>query len=148
MPDSWPDSGANDIRFQFEVIKNLSESVRQIATSMADVQKTQVNMLERLARIESNRINEDVADLRARHDAVNGRVDALERDKDVRDGGSLMRKAIVTWWPVIAATFTAIFLLSRAAGVLHLPTDNDKPPIIVPYRTTEAPSTQPRTDGQ
>ncbi len=127
MPEGFSGGGEGDLRFQFEVIKNLSESVRQIAAGMADMQRTQVGMLERLAKIESNRVNEDVADLRARHDSLNGRVDALERDKDHRDGGSALLKAVLTWWPVIGVGFTVLFLLFRATGILHLPTD---PPVI------------------
>jgi hypothetical protein len=63
MPGTMTQGGEpNDLRFQFKVIEGLSESIRQqaasterLATAMAEMQKTQVNMLERLATLEANK---------------------------------------------------------------------------------------------
>lgn len=130
----------NDIRFQFEVIKGLAESVRQQTAALAKVQDTQVTMLERLARIEANRINEDVARIEAtmvagfaRMDAMSktvadkhetalstacGRIDKLEADKDRRDG------AIGVWswmgknWPFAGLVSGLGLIVAWANGKL------------------------------
>lgn len=128
MPEAYSDP--NDIRFGYEVIRNLAESVRQQSEVLRGVQQTQITMLERLARIESNRVNEDVARLQLIMESQDKRIDVLEQDKDLRDGGSLMRKALVTWWPVIAATAMVFWLLFRASGIIHMPSDN--PTVIIP----------------
>lgn len=77
---------APDLAVQFEIIKQLTDSIRQQTTALTEVQKQVSNMSERLARIEANRLHDDVE--RLRHDLADqtGRVDALMRDKDRRDG--------------------------------------------------------------
>lgn len=143
MPDSFTGAEAGDLRFQFEVIKNLAESVRQISTSMADVQRTQVGMLERLAKIESNRVNEDVARLDARVEVVWNKVDKLEQSEDRREGASRFTRAVITWWPVIGVAFTVLFLLFRATGIIHMPQD----PAVQPAAPYQAPPQQPKVSG-
>jgi len=133
MPDGFSSSGESDIRFQFEVIKNLAESGREVAKSVerltntvGDVQKTQINMLERLAKIEANRVNETVAKLEERCDRQSEKIDKLESDKDQRDGGNAMRRALTVWAPLVLAGISALGWILRVAGLLHLPTD---PPV-------------------
>jgi len=143
MPESFAQQEPHDVRFQFEVIKNLAESVRQIAAGMADMQKSQVGILERLAKIESNRINEDVARLDARLEVVWNKVDKLEQSEDRREGASRFSRAVITWWPVIGVAFTVLFLLFRATGIIHLPQE----PAVQPVAPYQAPPQQPKASG-
>jgi len=126
MPDGFSGGGEGDLRFQFEVIKNLAESVRQQSDVLRSVQTTQVTMLERLAKIEANRVNETVAELKVKLDETCGKVDRLESDKDRRDGGSAWRQGLMVYWPIAAVTISAVLWVMRVIGVLHLPTD---PPV-------------------
>lgn len=75
-----------DVRFQYEVIRQLAESVRQQTQSLARMQEQMGAMAERMARIEANRVHDDVERLRVGLDEQTKRVDALMRDKDRRDG--------------------------------------------------------------
>lgn len=104
-------------RFKYEVIKGLSESVRQLATNMADMQRTQVGVLERLAVLEANRFAETIATL-------DTRVDALLRDKDRRDGAIGMLGTIKSWAPFLAMLFSAAcaaWLYGRSLGITPAP---------------------------
>lgn len=104
----------NDTRFQFEVIKQLAESVRVNGEVMRDMQQTQVVILERLARIEEHRVHEAVSALAAR-------VDALERTRDEQRGAAGLRKAVMTYWPAIALLMLVVWTVGRATGFFHLP---------------------------
>lgn len=128
----------SDLRFQFEVIRNLSESVRQstdatrdLAKNMAEMQKTQVSMLERLAKLEANRVNESVAKVEERLDNACKAIDKLETERDVREGGSKAWRGFLAWWGPLTWTlgivFTVLFLLFRATGILHLPDGKETP---------------------
>lgn len=127
----------NDIRFQFEVIKNLADSVRQQTEVVRGIQTTQVSMLERLARIEANRINETVAKIEERVEVACGKIDVLEQDRDIRNGGTKAWRGFLGWWGPLSWTigilFTVFFLLFRATGIMTLPTDKKEPaPIVAP----------------
>lgn len=69
------------------------------------------------------------------------RVEALEADRYLRDGGTRAWNRLLGWWGPITWTigiiFTVLFLIARAAGVLHLPDGAVRaaPPAI--ERTTE-----------
>lgn len=89
MPDSLQlpsPADLSDVRFQYEVIRQLAESVRQQTAALSRMQDQMAQMAERMARIESNRIHDDVARLQAQIVEETKRVDALMRDKDRRDG--------------------------------------------------------------
>ena len=131
-----------DLRFQFEVIKNLSDSVRQsveatrdVAKNVAEMQRTQVSMLERLAKLESNRVNEQVAKIEERVDGACRSIDKLEQERDVREGGSKAWRGFLAWWGPLTWTlgivFTVLFLLFRATGILHLPGGKETPPVAI-----------------
>jgi hypothetical protein len=135
MPDGYATPEANDVRFQYEVIRGLAESIRQLTTTIASVQTTQVGMLERLAKIEANRVNEDVADLRARHDALNGRVDQLEKTHDYEAGMRGARKAVMFYWPAFAAIAAFLLMIMIATGIVSIP-ETQKPPVVVPVQAT------------
>ncbi len=102
--------GPDDVRFQFDVIKQLAESVRM----MTD---TQTKMLERLARIEEQRTHEAVASLM-------GRIAVLEADLNKRTGmmhaiGALPK--VIAFFVALASVFSAIYLAGRASGVIPAP---------------------------
>lgn len=87
LPDRLLTMGdPSDVRFQFEVIRQLAESVRQQTTSLSRMQEQMAAMAERMARIEANRVHDDVERLRAGLSEETKRIDALMRDKDRRDG--------------------------------------------------------------
>lgn len=102
--------GPDDVRFQFDVIKQLAESVREMSS-------TQVKMLERLARIEEQRTHEVVRGLTER-------VTVLEVDLNKRTGmmnaiGALPK--IIAFLVALASVFSAIYLAGRAAGIVPAP---------------------------
>lgn len=111
----------NDLRFQFEIIRQLAENGRVMAQNISDVQKTQVAMLERLAKIESNTVNETVAKLDTRVETMTLRVDKLEQFEDRRAGETAMKAAVIKWWPVIGMAILVVWTAGRALGFFHLP---------------------------
>ena len=141
-----------DLRFQFEVIRNLSESVRQstdatrdLAKNMAEMQKTQVSMLERLAKLEANRVNESVAKVEERLDGACKAIDKLEADKDRRDGAAGLLSRIPGWLQflmALASVFTAIYLAGRSAGIVP------SPPTTVTKIETPAAAPRPLTNTE
>lgn len=117
-----------DLRFQFEVIKQLSDSVRQsveatrdVARNVADMQKTQVTVSERLAKLESNRVNEQVAKMEERLDGACARVDKLEQDKDRRDGAGSFLGGVFKFGPAIFSLLTVLYLFGRSIGIVPSP---------------------------
>lgn len=131
MPDRDISRGdPGDVRFQFEIIKGLSESIRQMATNMADMQKTQVNMLERLATLEANRIGDVVTKMESSISAVAARVDNLERDKDHRDGAVGVFDWVRVWGPVLFSFAAAVWLFGRSLGIVPAPPTAHDPPAI------------------
>ena len=101
----------DDIRFQFEIIKSLGESVRQQTQALADLHTQQTEILIRLERIEANKINEHVAALQAK-------VELLEADRLRRDGASgvihaVLRSPVVGW--IVAAAGGIYYMLKDSA---------------------------------
>lgn len=118
----------NDLRFQFKVIEGLSDSIRQqsasterLATAMAEMQRTQVSMLERLAKLEANRFGEALVEAKTKVDEMDKRIDALFRDKDRRDGALGAFGALRVWGPAVCGVLTVLYLAGRASGVLPSP---------------------------
>lgn len=111
MPDRLLAMGdPSDVRFQFEVIRQLAESVRQQTTALSRMQEQMAAMAERMARIEANRVHDDVEQLRAGLAEETKRVDALMRDKDRRDG------ALGAWaWLQRSAPWAALITAAGAA---------------------------------
>jgi hypothetical protein len=158
MPDRFLDDGTSrmvssaegDLRFQFEVIKQLAESVREQALVMRGVQEDmrtlhagQAKQNERLAAIEANRINENVAKLEERLDRACGAIDRLESDRDVREGGSKVWRNFLGWWGPIATVsgivFMVIYTLARAVGIVSIPSDAPRQRPAVVRHVEEAP---------
>lgn len=148
MPDRMIASPEADTRFQYEVIKGLAESVRQMATNMADLQKTQVDMLVRLARLEENKVADELVAIKATSAALSVRVDALESDKDRRDGAIGAFGALREWGPTVFSLFTAMYLVGRATGVIGSPpTTVTKIETPVAIERREATHRQPEHQG-
>lgn len=120
MPDpfiAFQGGDPSDTRFQFEVIKGLAESIRQLTGSIQDMQKTQVSMLERLAVLEAGKMTHRIDD-------IDIRIDALFKDKDRRDGALGMLGVIKSWAPFIGMILTAAIafvVYGRMAGVVPPP---------------------------
>lgn len=128
----------NDTRFQFEIIKGLSESIRQMAEQMGHLQRTQVSMLERLATLEAGKVG-------ARMDAMGVKIDALFKDKDRRDGALGMLGVLRVWGPVIFSLLCALYLYGRASGVVPSPpatVTKIETPLRVEERAPAAPVTE------
>lgn len=97
-----------DIRFRFEIIKGLEDSVRQQTAAMAEMQRVQIEIVERLARIEAKDHEVALAALRAE-------VEMLKADKLRRDGANgiihaILRSPVVGW---IVASAGGIYYLLR-----------------------------------
>ena len=120
MPERLLDMGdPTDARFQFEILRSLAESVKLQTTALGELQKQTNAISERLARIESNRIHDDVAQLRIDVGKETARIEALMRDKDRRDGALgawtwLQRTA--PWGAVAGAGAAAVAGAAVAAG--------------------------------
>jgi uncharacterized coiled-coil protein SlyX len=111
--DPLLDQGANDLRFQFEIIKGLSESVRTQTSVMMRMQEQQTDIVARLERIEAKETAQQVKELLAR-------VDSLEAAEQRREGGAKVITAIAKS-PAIGWLFAAAaFLWSVITGRLHL----------------------------
>jgi hypothetical protein len=129
MPNSGlPGTEPSDLRFQFKIIEGLSESVRQqsasterLASAMAEMQRTQVTMLERLAKLEAKEFGEALVKVDGRVDAMDARLDALFRDKDRRDGAVGLMTGVRTWGPWVFSLFTALYLIGRSIGIVPSP---------------------------
>lgn len=148
MPDDstrtfFQGSPEEEERFKYEVIRGLSESVRQLAAGMADMQKTQVGMLERLAKLEANRFGEALAKAEVKVDELDKRIDALFRDKDRRDGALGMLGGLRVWGPAIFSLFTLLYLVGRSVGVIPSPpttvTKIETPVAVEPRRDAPPP---------
>lgn len=142
MSDASPE---RDTRFQYEIIKDVSASIRRLADSMSEMQRTQVTMLERLAALEANKVSESVAALAVELKTLDDRVDTLFRDKDRRDGAIGLIGGIRSWWPAligIASLFSALWLAGRSAGLIPAPPATLPPPVAIERRAatpTEGP---------
>lgn len=105
----------NDTRFQFEVIKQLADSVREM-------NGTQTRILERLARIEEQRVHEIAVKLSAR-------IGILEEKENKREGAYNVFSWLRIWGPVLFSFFAALWLFGRSLGVVPAPPTADKPKI-------------------
>jgi ElaB/YqjD/DUF883 family membrane-anchored ribosome-binding protein len=122
-----------DVRFQFEVIKQLAESIRQMQGQLGKVVDTQTQMLERLIRLEADKVSELVAELRSDVGAIRDRVDRLESDFDQRTGAAALLASTRNWLPLvvtaIGAMGTLIFFILRAIGVIQMPPTSTVPAV-------------------
>jgi len=110
-----------DLRFQYDVIKGLADSVRQMATNMADLQKTQIDMLVRLARLEENKVGDELVHMKAATVALGLRVNALESVEDQRQGALNALGVLRVWAAPICGLLTVLYFAGRAMGVIPSP---------------------------
>jgi len=110
-----------DLRFQYDVIKGLADSVRQMATNMAELQKTQVDMLVRLARLEENKVGDELIAMKAATVALTVRVNALESVEDQRQGALNALGVLRVWAAPICGLLTVLYFAGRAMGVIPSP---------------------------
>lgn len=140
-----------DIDFQYKIIEGLSESIRQqsastdrLATAMADMQRTQVGMLERLAKLEANRVGEVVAEVKAHVDGALNRIDALEQDKDRRDGAGSFLGGMFRYGPTIFSLLTLLYLFGRSLGIVPAPPPPATVPAPMQIERRNVPAEEPR----
>lgn len=90
----------DDIRFQFEIIKELAASVREQTRHLTRMQEQQTDIIARLERIESKETAEQLA-------ACMARVELLEADYHRRTGRDTFLAAVfkspLVAWIVVAA---------------------------------------------
>lgn len=136
MPDQFREQTtgqtADDIRFQFEIIKQLAESMREQTAVTRGMQEdirtifgAQSKTNERLAAIEANRVNETVAKLEGRFDSAIDRIDKLEAVNDRNEGITGARRAVIYWWPAIASAVAVVVILLNAVGIIHMPPQHE-----------------------
>lgn len=137
--------------FQYKIIEGLSESIRQqsastdrLATAMADMQRTQVGMLERLAKLEANRVGEVVSEVKALVDIALKRIDALEQDKDRRDGAGSFVGGMFKYGPTIFSLLTLMYLFGRSLGIVPAPPVQATVPTPMHIERREGPREEPR----
>jgi len=97
----------DDVRFQFEIIKELAASVREVTKNMQRMQEQTAETLIRLERIEAKETAEQVA-------ACLARIEVLEADyhrRSGRDGfvAAVFKSPVVAWIVLFAGiVYTAI----------------------------------------
>jgi hypothetical protein len=104
-------------RFKYDIIRGLSDSVRQLAIGIADMQKTQVGILERLATLEANKFAVAI-------DGIKADVKVLMIEKEQRAGAKSAFGMIKEWSPfigMIMGVLAAAWLYGRSAGIVPAP---------------------------
>lgn len=104
-------------RFKYDIIRGLSESVRQLAQGIADIQKTQVGILERLATLEANKFANAI-------EGIKSDVKVLMIEKEQRAGARGAFGMIKEWSPfigMIMGVLAAAWLYGRSAGIVPAP---------------------------
>lgn len=96
-----------DVRFEFEIIRHLSESIRAQTDMISQMQTQQADILVRLERIEAKEHGEQLA-------AALARIDVLEADYQRRQGrdglvAAFFRSPVVAWIAVAAGAVYTLF---------------------------------------
>lgn len=98
------------LRFQYDVIKGQSDSIRAMTSALMEQQKTLGEINERLIRIESNKVDSRVTDLEAD-------VEQLKAERQQRAGMAhafeLVLKSPLVGWLVGAAGMAWLFLSGK-----------------------------------
>jgi hypothetical protein len=116
-----PGEAPDDARFRYEIIKGLAESVRQLTAGIADMQKTQVSMLERLATLEANKVGIEIRDIKKDLRELIHKVDELESTRDKTEGRNSAMTWVLKYGPVIFSLFAALWLFGRSVGIVPAP---------------------------
>lgn len=106
------DVDPNDLRFQYDVIKGQSESIRTMTSALIEQQRTLGEIVERLVRIESNKVDSRVT-------ALETKVEQMEAERNQRVGMAravdLIIKSPAVGWLVGAAVTAWLILSGRVA---------------------------------
>lgn len=105
---------------EIEALRQITDNLKGLNSKMDDQGKAIHGIDVRLARIESNRIDDDVSALGGRVDRLCDRVDALETDKDRRDGALGAWDRLVKSWPTLVGVIVIIVTVLLANGRLPL----------------------------
>ncbi|RYG88411.1 MAG: hypothetical protein EON59_04495 [Alphaproteobacteria bacterium] len=130
--------------FQFKIIEGLSESIRELAKSMSDMQRTQVGMLERLAKLEANRVGEVVGEIKVTMDSAVKRIDVLEQDKDRRDGAGSFLGGVFKYGPTVFSLLTLLYLFGRSIGFVPAPPTTATVPAPMQIERRDGPREEPK----
>jgi hypothetical protein len=114
---------------ELQLINQLADQVGKCATAIQDMRKDHATsreldrlgmqeIRERLIRIEENRIGEDLKMLELRVTAQGNRIDALEADKDRRDGATSLLNWFLKNWPALVAMVLLAAVVLKANGKL------------------------------
>jgi uncharacterized small protein (DUF1192 family) len=110
MPDSGLDP--NDIRFQYDVIKGQSESIRVMTGALMEQQKTLGEIVERLVRIESNKVDSRVT-------VIESEIEALKAERNQRAGMAkvieiIFKSPLIGW--LVGAAGLVWFMVTGGKG--------------------------------
>lgn len=114
---------------ELQLINQLADQVGKCASAIQDMRKDhatsrEVDRLgmqeirERLIRIEENRIGEDLKMLEQKVSGYGNRIDALEADKDRRDGATSLLNWLLKNWPTLVAMVVLAAVVLKANGKL------------------------------
>lgn len=106
MPDSGLDP--TEVRFQYDVIKGQSESIRVMTGALMEQQKTLGEIVERLVRIESNEVDSRVK-------AIEAEIEHIKAERNQRAGMAklmewIFKSPLMGW--IVGAAATVWFLLN------------------------------------
>lgn len=101
----------NDLRFQFDVIRGQSESIRSLTEAMLNQQTTLGDIVSRLVRIEANKVDSRVTSLEAE-------VEQLKVERNQRAGMTKMlewifKSPLIGW---LAAAGAGVWMVLHGKG--------------------------------
>ncbi len=110
---------------EIEVLRSISDRQKETATILAGVQdeirgvREQVqDTRERVIRIESNQLDRTVANLAEKVESNGKRIDALEADKDRRDGAIGLGNWALRSWPALIGFALLVAVILKSTGRL------------------------------
>lgn len=116
------------MQFFIEAMKQNTETMRQIGESLKGVQAEQKETLrlvhdtrERVIRMESGGVSEDIAEIKKSISKSSARIEALEADKNRRDGAWRFAAGIREYGPILIVILTALFVVLVATRRIVLP---------------------------
>ncbi len=98
-------------QFEIEALRQITDNLKRLNDGQAEQLRALHGIDNRLTRIESNSVNAKVTTLE-------GKVDALESDRDKRVGAIGAIEWLGKHWPLIALLVGAIMFVLRTEGKL------------------------------
>ena len=133
-PDSAFLSALTQVR---DSMRDLTSEVRETRSDVRAVSDRVIRLEERDKRLDA---------IEAKADKSATRLAELENERNRRDGAQGAVEWSLKWGPTLFGLFTAVYLLARALGVLHLPSDEPRttiPEARVVIRGQAAPVAEP-----